>query len=222
MRGVKTGMVRLFPIGLFTLPFGLAFGVAASEAGLTEFQAISMSVLAFSGAAQFAALDFWGDTIAVGSLAMVVLALNARLVIMGAAVSPWINQLRSGQRILTLGLLSDPNFADSQPAFQSGERDAGLLVGGGLILWMFWVIGTAIGILGGAAIGNTAVFGIDVVMPCFFVAVVAGQLKGRAKFVPVVVASVASIALLGWVPTGWNVVLGALAGGLTGVLSSAK
>ena len=67
MQGVKTAVVRLFPIALFTLPFGLAFGVAALEAGLTDVQAISMSVLAFYSAAQFAALGFWGETIALGS-----------------------------------------------------------------------------------------------------------------------------------------------------------
>lgn len=221
-QGVKTGMVRLFPIALFTLPFGLAFAVAAKDAGLTDIQAISMSILTFSGAAQFAALDFWGETIAFGSLAMVVLALNARHVIMGVAVSPWINQLRTGQRVLTLSLLSDPNFADSQPSFRRGERDAGILFGGGVILWVFWVTGTVIGVLGGTAIGDTSALGIDVVMPCFFVAVVIGQLKGRVTLLPIAVASVVSVALLGGVPTGWNVVLGALAGGIAGVWRHAK
>ena len=222
MQGVKTGMVRLFPIALFTLPFGLAFGVAAKDAGLTDIQAISMSVIAFSGAAQFAALDFWGETIALGSLVMVVLALNARHVIMGAAVSPWINQLRPGPRVLTLSLLSDPNFADSQPSFRGGEWDAGIMLGGGAILWLFWVTGTVIGVLGGTAIGDTSALGIDVVMPCFFVAVVIGQLKGSATLLPIAVASVVSVALLGGVPTGWNVVLGTLAGGIAGVWRHAK
>ena len=149
---------------------------------------------------------------------MVIFALNARHVIMGAALSPWINQLPIGQRVLALSYLSDPNFADSQPTFQNGEKDAGVLLGGGLILWTFWVAGTAVGAMGGRAIGDTAAFGIDVVMPCFFVAAVVGKMKGRKTFVPVIAASIVSVVLLGLVPTGWNVVLGALAGGLTGVL----
>ena len=45
-----------------------------------------MSVLVFSGAAQFAALDFWPGPVAFGSLALVVLALNARHIVMGAAL----------------------------------------------------------------------------------------------------------------------------------------
>lgn len=97
-KGVVTGMRRLFPVAIFVIPFGLAFGAAASEAGLHPAQSIALSVLTFSGAAQFAALDFWSDPIAFGSLALVVLALNARHVIMGAALSPWVGNFRSADR----------------------------------------------------------------------------------------------------------------------------
>lgn len=220
--GLWRGCRKLFPIALFTVPFGVAFAVAALESGLTGLQAILMSLVTFSGAAQFATLDFWQEPVAFGSLAMVVLALNARHIIMGAALSPWLNQLPLGQRVLSLGFLSDPNFAGSQPAFRNGERDVGLLVGGGVILWMAWVAGTAIGALGGAEIGDPAAFGIDVVMPCFFAAVVAGQFKQPSALAPIVVASVVAIALLNVLPTGWNVVLAALAGGAVAVFSDAE
>lgn len=215
-QGVQRGGRRLLPIAVFTIPFGVAFGVAAIEGGMTSVQAILMSLLAFSGAAQFATLDFWDTPLAFGSLAMVVLALNARHVIMGAALSRWINRLPPSKRILSLSYLSDPNFADSQPAFQNGERDIGLLLGGGLALWVCWVTGTAIGALGGEVIGDPASFGIDVVMPCFFAAVVAGQLNQVKALAPIFVASAVAVALLNTVPTGWNVVLAALAGGCIG------
>jgi 4-azaleucine resistance transporter AzlC len=220
--GVGRGMRRLLPIAALTLPFGVAFGVAASEAGLTSLQSIAMSVLTFSGAAQFAALDFWQSPLAFGSLALVALALNARHLIMGAALSPWINQLPRGRRVLTLACLSDPNFADSQRSFHDGEKDAGVLMGGGLILWASWVSGTAIGALGGGMVGAPATFGIDVVMPCFFAAVVVGQMKTVRTFAPVISASVTSVALLNLLPIGWNVVVAALVGGMTGVLLRAR
>lgn len=221
-KGVLHGARSLFPIAAFTIPFGIAFGVAAIESGMTSAQAVLMSVAAFSGAAQFATLDFWQEPLAFGSLAMVVLALNARHVIMGAAMSPWINRLPFGRRILSLSFLSDPNFADSQPAFQDGERDVGILLGGGLMLWACWVAGTTIGSLGGEGIGDPGSFGIDVVMPCFFAAVVAGQLNRLTAVVPILVASVIAVLLLNFVPTGWNVVLAALAGGIVGVFAVAK
>lgn len=222
LTGIWRGGRRLFPIALFTVPFGIAFGVAAIESGMTSVQAILMSLMTFSGAAQFATLDFWQEPLAFGALATVVLALNARHVIMGAALAPWVNRLPIGRRALVLGYLSDPNFADSQPLFQNGERDAGILLGGGLILWVCWVAGTAIGTLGSAELGEPTSFGVDVVMPCFFAAVVAGQLKQVSMLAPVLGASAVAVSLLDILPTGWNVVVAALVGGMIGTISHAK
>lgn len=220
--GTLRGARRLLPVSLFVIPFGIAFGVAAGEQGLSPAQTIAMSLLVFSGVAQFAALEFWRDPIAYLSLTLVVLAVNGRLVIMGAALSPWLNRLPPARRLFVLGFLSDPNFADSQPALQKGERDLGILFGGGLIIWLIWVAGTAVGALGGKAIGNLEAFGFDVVMACFFAAIVAGQLRGAARIAPVVVACAVAVLTLDLLPTGWNVILAALAGGLTSLVRDAK
>lgn len=220
--GVLRGIKRLFPIAIFVIPFGIAFGVAAVETGMTPAQSIVMSALTFSGAAQFAALDFWHDPIALGSLALVALALNARHIIMGAALSPWLSQISMGKRILILTYLSDPNFADSQPAFRSGERDAGVLLGGGLVLWFNWIAGTAIGAAGGSLIGDPSTYGIDVVMVCFFAAVVVGQVDSRTSLLPVITAAIVSVLTLSWLPTGWNVILGAFAGGVVAMVFHAE
>lgn len=217
-RGVRT----LLPVAIFVIPFGIAFGVAASERGLSVVQSLGMSALVFSGAAQFPTLEFWHDPIAFASLALVVLAVNARHVVMGAALSPWINTLPVRHRVLLLSLLSDPNFASGQMALRAGERDLGVLLGGGLILWVNWVAGTAIGALAGRLIGAPATFGLDVVMTCFLAAMVAGQIERRTKILPVLVAAVVAVVLLDHVPTGWNVILGALAGGIAGSVRHAR
>lgn len=217
-RGVWRGIKRLLPISVFVIPFGSAFGVAAVDAGMTPIQAFAMSALAFSGAAQFASLDFLVQPVAFWSLGLVVMALNARHVIMGAAISPWVNPLSPAKRVLALAWLSDPNFADSQPTFKAGERDVGVLLGGGLVLWGAWILGTVIGVAGGTLLGQLESYGTDVLMACFFAAVVAGQLgKDRRLALSVVVASFLAIVTLNWLPVGWNVILGAIAGGLLAV-----
>ena len=178
-----------------------------------------MSALVFSGAAQFAALEFWPNPTALFSVLLVAFAINARHIIIGAALSPWLNKLPLCKMLLTLSLLSDANFADSQPAFQSGERDAGTLLGGGLILWLNWVSGTAIGAMAGHTIGDLQAFGLDVVMVCFFAGTIALRLKDRSDIFPAGVASAVAVLTMGLVPAGWNIILGALAGGLWGAFA---
>lgn len=217
--GTVEGARRLFPVALFVVPFGLGFGAAAVERGLSPEVAVLMSAVVFSGAAQFAALDVWAQSGTVLSLAAVALAVNARHVVMGAALAPWLNGLRLQRRLPVLMVLSDANFADAHAAFGSGRPDVGILFGGGLALWSTWVAGTAIGAYAGHGFGDPKALGVDVIMICFFAAVVAGHLKGRAALVPVPVAALVAVATLPMLPHGWNIVAGAVAGGLAGGLT---
>ncbi|NJM81352.1 MAG: hypothetical protein HC844_01685 [Tabrizicola sp.] len=200
------------PVAVFSTPFGIAFGAAAIEAGISPEKAIAMSALVFSGAAQFATLDFAGPDVAWASLALIVLAISARLVVMGAVVSRELNALPARHRFPALAWLSDPNFARTHPKFRNGETDVGLLLGGGLALWLNWVAGTAIGALAGDVIGNVSRYGFDVVMLCFFAAVLAGEVRRPRMALPVAVAGLCAVATQGLLPAGWSVIVSALAG----------
>lgn len=223
--GIRQGILHLAPVAIFFVPFGIAFGVVAATKGMTALQSISFSVLAFSSSAQFSTLEFWNGAVAWGSLALAVIAINARNVVMGAALAPWVNLMPLAQRLPSVALLNDANFAVCQTAFRDGSRDMGLLLGSGLVLWGAWILGTAVGALAGSAFGNPAAFGFDVVMLCFLTAMVTGMVIGKTKLplrlVPVVVGASVAILALPYLPQGWNVIAGAFAGALAGSLVDA-
>lgn len=217
-RGVLRGFGDLLPVALFSMPFGVAFGVAATEAGLSPAQTIFMSAVVFSGVAQFAALDILPGDIGWLSLALVVLAVSARHVIMGAALSGWLMGLPGASRLAVLAWLSDPNFARSHMLHREGEQDVGLLLGGGLALWANWVAGTVVGALAGEALGDVSRFGFDVVLLVYFASIVAGEGRRPTMFLPIAVAAAVAVLSHGVLPTGWNVILAALAGGSVSLL----
>lgn len=216
--GVRRGALRLLPVSVFVVPFGIAFGAAAIERGMSVDQALVMSLIMFAGASQFAALDLWTSPLPWLSLALVVLAVNARHLILGAAISPYVNPLPGRHWFASLMLLSDVNFADSYKAMKGGERDAGLILGGGLMLWAAWAVATAVGVVAGAALGNLDRFGVDVVMAAFFAALTVGGIGGWRQAVPVAVACTVALLSLPLLPAGWNVIAAALAGGAVGAL----
>lgn len=213
LRGTWCGFRGLFPVAVFSVPFGIGFGAAATKAGLSSEQSIAMSLATFSGTAQFSALTFLPGPVDYLSLTLVVLAVSARHVVMGAALAPWVNRLPLGRRLIALAWLSDPNFAQGQPAFRAGERDIGVLLGGGVALWLNWTLGTAIGAFGGQALGEVARYGFDVVMLCFFAAIVAGYMRSRANLAPIVIAALVAVVAVSILPLGWNVLVAALLGG---------
>lgn len=221
--GVLRGMARLLPICLFVVPFGIAFGIAATEGGIGPVQATAMSAFVFTATAQFAALDFLQEPVAYFSLGLVALALSGRHLIMGAALAQWINRLPAGKRFVVLMFLSDANFADTQMLLQRGETDLGPLLGGGLMLWITWVGSTAAGAFGGNLLGNTEAFGFGVVMLCFFAATAFGMVRSTLSLLlPVIVAVVASAITLPYLPNGWNIILAALLGGGVAALRHAE
>lgn len=216
-------MARLLPICLFVVPFGIAFGIAATEGGIGPLQATAMSALVFTATAQFAALDFLKDPVAFFSLGLVALALSGRHLIMGAALAQWVNRLPAGKRFLTLMFLSDANFADTQTLLQRGETDLGPLLGGGAMLWITWVGSTAAGAFGGNLLGDTEAFGFGVVMLCFFAATAFGMVRSTPSLLlPVIVAIGASVITLPYLPNGWNIILAALLGGGAAALRHAE
>jgi len=209
----------MFALALFIIPYAVAFGAAAIEGGMSIGHAVTMSVFVFSGAAQFASLDLWSSA-SVVSLLLVVLAVSARFILLGAALSPWINKLNRPRRLVALTVLSDPNFADSLHAFQQKEHDIGRLLGGGFALWTAWIIGTAIGAVIGQSFGDLDRFGIDVLMPSYFAALLLARWmsdwQGRQTCLPAVTAALIAVIGLHALAPGWSVVLAAVAGGVVG------
>ena len=222
MSGMGQGVKRLWPVATYVVPYGLAFGAAAVDRGLTEVQSVVMSAIVFAGASQFAALEMWGESLPYLSLALVTLAVNSRLVILGAVLSPWLNALPRRHALAAMFLLSDPNFADGHSALKSGSNDVGILIGGGLLLWSVWVTSTWAGAVVGATFGALDRFGIDVAMATFFASVVAGKATSRASVVPAAVAVVVCLATFDVLPNGWSIIAAALCGGATGLLVHAK
>ena len=208
-------MRRLFPFGLFVIPFGVAYGIAATESGLTPLQATLTSAFVFTAIAQFAALDFAGEPVAYLSMGLVALALSGRHIVMGAALARPINSVPPLKRFATLALLNDANFADTQSRRAGEGVDVGALFGAGLILWIIWTVSTAVGAYGGDVIGETRAYGFHVVMPCFFAATVVSMVRPSLYLAPAVIAAIiVSVLTEPYLPTGWNVILAALIGGL--------
>jgi predicted branched-subunit amino acid permease len=215
--GVWRGAVEMLPIAAFVVPFGIAYGVAASARGIPPGISVFTSIAIYAGASQFAVLDLWHAPLPLATLTLTVLAVNARLLLLGAALAPWLLKIRFTSRLAAMLLLSDANVAHALSARDRGETDAGILVGSGLLMWFMWVASTASGALAGSLLGDLSRFGFDAVMLAYFAAVIAGQWKSRSDLFPYVTAAVTAVAGTYVLPPGWYIIAGALAGGIVGL-----
>ncbi|MEL6922295.1 MAG: branched-chain amino acid ABC transporter permease, partial [Pseudomonadota bacterium] len=85
-------------------------------------------------------------------------------------------------------------------------------MGGGLTWWVLWTFVSWLGALFGSLIENPAQYGVDMLLPIYFLSLVLAFRK-RANWPPVVAASgVVAVLAYHFVGSPWHVSLGGVAG----------
>jgi predicted branched-subunit amino acid permease len=199
------------------LPFGLVVGVIADARGLSTLETALMSALVFAGTSQLVALELWAEPAPILAATLAAFVINLRLAPMGAALAPWLDRLRGVRLWGTLATLVDNSFAMAIADQRAGGRDAALLLGVGVGLWVFWVASTVVGHLFAALIrlppGHPVFFASLATM----VALIVPLWRGRADLWPWVVAGLVALGVhQAGLGQPWPVLGGALAGAALG------
>jgi predicted branched-subunit amino acid permease len=177
-----------------------------------------MSVLVYSGTAQAATIGSFSDGVHLaGILAAVtaVLLLNARYLLYGASLQPWLSQASPAQAYGALFFMGDANWAMSTRAHAEGEHDAAYIFGSGVSMFLPWIAGTALGAMAGNLIADPKMLGVDFLLPAFCFAMAIGLFKSRGDIAPAAVAVVVTALLDRFAPSGWTLVAAGVSGGLT-------
>ena len=216
--GVRSGAVKSLVLGPSVAAFGLAVGVLAASKGLTTLEAALMSTWVNAGSAQMASLQIWAEPIPVLTLVLTVLAMNSRYVLLGAALRPHFGALPAWQMYPTLFVMGDGNWALTLHEINDGRRDAGFLLGSGLLTFLIWLVAVVIGQLFGLVLGDPRRYGIDFLLAAFFATLSVGFFRAHRGVAALVVAIAVAIMVQKLVPGPWYIFAGALAGSLAGAL----
>jgi predicted branched-subunit amino acid permease len=210
----------MFLPGLASFPFGIGFGVAAAQKGLSAFEVALMSVTVFAGTSQMVALDLWTHPLPLLALAASVLVANLRYFVMGAALQPHLPRLPWYVQPAIWHVTVDQNWAVNIAEYRRGRGDLGKFLGGGSVMVLIWSASTLLGHLAAAGVLSdpTAArrLGLDFVGIAVFVVVATILFRGKRDFGPWGVAIGAAFATKWLVAGNWYIVIGGLAGGLFG------
>jgi 4-azaleucine resistance transporter AzlC len=199
----RHGAVRVAPLAVAVFGFGISFGVLARSAGMGWLAPIVMSATTFAGSAQFAAVSIVdaGGTVAAAILAAVLL--NARYGPIGVSVAPSLEG-PAWSRFLHAQLVVDESWAVA--AEGEGRFDVRILVGAGLLLYVSWVLGTAVGVLGGRILGDPNTIGLDAAFPALFLALLVPQLRSRTAVSAALLGGTIALILTPLAPAGVPVI----------------
>jgi len=206
---LRRGAVTAAPFAIAVGLFGVSFGVLSTSGdSLGAAPAIVMSAITFAGSAQFAAVSVLAAGGGAPAAILAALLLNARYLPIGISVARY---LRGGRwrRFLQSQLVVDESWAIA--AQRDGDFDADRLIGAGIVLWVAWVGGTIIGVIGGEALGDPAALGLDAAFPALFLALLVTQLNDRVAVVAALLGAAIAIVLLPFAPPGVPIVAAAAA-----------
>jgi 4-azaleucine resistance transporter AzlC len=203
---VSDGVRAAVPLAVGPLLFGASFGLLAGEAGMSSAAAIVMSATTFAGSAQFAAagtLEAGGSALAATVAASL---LNARYVPMSVAVAGLFPG-SAVRRFVEAQLIVDESWAISG---RSGRFERRLLIGAGLLFYVCWIAGTAVGLLFGDSLADPDALGLDAAFPALFLGLLWPYVQDRQGRVAAALGALVTFLLIPVAPPGVPIVAAAL------------
>lgn len=213
------GLRESTPVVLAAAPFGVLFGALAVDNGLTVGQAVFMSATVFAGASQMVGIELFGGDVVPWLIVFSIFAVNFRHVLYSASIGRHFASMTPVQKALAFFLLVDPLYAAGEIRVErKKEITFGWYLGMGALLYVAWVTEAWIGAIFGGLIPDPERFGIDFLLPIYFLGILIG-FRRRPNWLPVVLASgVGSIVAYKFVGSPWHVSLGAIVGIVVAVL----
>jgi 4-azaleucine resistance transporter AzlC len=210
----ERGAREMLPATAGISAWALVTGVAMVKSGLSVPLAMLMSLLAYAGSAQLAALPLIAASAPAWVIALTALATNMRFVIYGAAMRRWLRHY-SARRLSLLGYLSgDFSFVMFMTRLQNEgpfeHRDAWLF-GVTSTNWLIWQTGSIAGIIGGAFIPTE--WGLQFAGTLALLALIVPSVRTWAGAAGALTAGGMSLAA-----GAWPYKLGLLAGVVVGIV----
>jgi predicted branched-subunit amino acid permease len=219
--GLRQGARVALPAFPGFIMFALAFGTAAAQKGLSLGETLGLSAFVYAGASQMVGLEIWQQVwtpATILTIMTVTAVVNARMILLGATLQPWLKDEPLARTALNLFLITEAGWLVGTRYHNEGGRDVGVLLGCGLILWLVWLMATLAGFFAGALVPEPRRFGLDLVMPIFFGVMLVPLWKGAKAALPWLAAGLVSLVVHALVPGYVFIIAGALAGVIAGML----
>ncbi|TMV10265.1 branched-chain amino acid ABC transporter permease [Ruegeria sediminis] len=208
------------PFVFVAIPFGLLFGVFATETGLNIVQTMAFTATVFAGAAQFAALQLLQDEAPTLIVLASALAVNLRMAMYSASLTPFLGSAPLWQRAIAAYLTVDQSYAcsivrfETEPQMTVPQRMA-YFFGSVTPITPLWILCTYLGAVLGARIPES--WALDFALPITFLAMIGPMMRTPAHVVAALVAVAVSLVT---VVIPFN--LGLLIAGCAGMIAGAQ
>ncbi len=221
--GFALGVKLVLPILPGMIAFALACGAVSVRKGQSFIlDTLLMNGLVYAGASQMIAIEIWPDQLTLASVAALaaITAHHQRPHVADGCIVAAVAGAAAARGRSIPCCISQPIPAGWSPCVTAPKAasDAGVFLGGGVAIFVLWMVATSAGYLLGALISDPRAVGLDLVMPIFFAAMLIPLWQNAPRryrrafgwIVAAVVALAFEWLFHGW----WFIIAGAVAGAI--------
>jgi len=150
-QGAREGLRAFVPFSVGIMPWAMVTGIAMRSIGLTELEAMGMSLFVYAATAQLGTLPLIASGAPLWLIFVTGMVLNLRFIIFSAAISPAFHDHSLARRLSSSFLLTDTSFAVISPKLMESNDPQwrwGCYLVPSLYGWALWQTCVLIGVLG--------------------------------------------------------------------------
>jgi predicted branched-subunit amino acid permease len=211
------GMRAVAPALIATGIWGLVTGVAMVKTGLTQWEALGMTLLVFAGSAQLAALPLIAADAPVWVVLVTATVVNLRFVIFSASLWPYFRRFQLRKRLLLGYVTGDigvaifvSRYANAPPEERGNTEQVWFFLGIAAANWLAWQPMSVVGIF--LADGVPGAWGLEFAAILALLSLTMPMLNSRPAL-----AGAASAGLIAVAAAGFPLKLGLVAAVIVGI-----
>ena len=197
VKTAKYALARSLPVLAGYLVLGLGFGVLLAAKGYGVGWAVAMSALIYAGSMQYLAVDLLAGGASLVTAALMTLTVNARHLFYGISMVERYRAVGPAKTYLIFALTDETYSLVCSGAVPDGVDQKRYFFLVSLFDHLYWIIGSALGALVGAALPFDST-GIDFSMTALFLVVMTEQWRTSKDHRPALVGLGVSLVCL-WV-----------------------
>lgn len=223
MTSVLSGFRATTPVAIGVGAYGVALGLVAAadhKGAISLAELLLMDVLVLAGSAQIVAVGLWRQTVPILSIVIATLVVNLRYLLICATLHPLFRGRPLRVKLLGIHLVADENWAITMTEHRRCPQVPGFLLGGGLAILVFWLVGCAAGFLVGRRLPPPERLGLDFAFTAAFITLALSFWRGRADALPWLAAGASALVVRATLGGTWHILIGGVLGAVVAGLWS--
>lgn len=217
------GVKDTFPLIVGAIPFGIIFGAAAIDSGLSPIAVMGLSLFVFAGSSQFIAAGLVAQNTAVAVIIFTTFIVNMRHALYSASLAPYVKHL-SQKWLLPLGFwLTDETYAVVIRHYEKKDTSPykhWYYLGSAMSMYINWQLCTLIGLIAGTQLSMLGNLGLDFAMTVTFIGIVVPRIVNRPMLMSAFAAGVTAVLASG-LQNNLGLMVAAIAGIVAGMAAEA-